>query len=71
MDFWGPFSGGGGGAKWHFSDFEMHFLEFQDFGFCVGPGPFRNAPAIPVGFARFQGMQSLFEKATSFCDPIF
>ena len=26
--FWGPYSGG---HTWHFSDFEMHLMEFHDF----------------------------------------
>ena len=27
-----------GDAQWHFSDFEVHLLEFQDFGLCMAPG---------------------------------
>ena len=27
-----------GVTKWPFFDFEVHFLEFQDFGFCMGSG---------------------------------
>ena len=35
IDFSRPFLGG---QKWYFSDFEMHFSDFQDFGSCMGPG---------------------------------
>ena len=34
IDFWGPFSG----AKWHFSDFKMHFWGFGVPGLCGGTG---------------------------------
>ena len=27
-----------GGSKWLVLNFEMHFVEFQDFGFCMGSG---------------------------------
>ena len=35
IDIWWPLSWG---ASWHCSDIEMHFLGFQDFGFCMGLG---------------------------------
>ena len=35
IDFGGPCPGG---QTWLFLDFEMNFLKFPDFGFCMGSG---------------------------------